>query len=192
MSNVEEGKYVLAWLISQILYIVVTQPYFKLIHVLGIHTRLSRCRHLGYWHASQQSHINSTQTPSTTTQGVFPQNNINQNTRYLFRLGRRPVPIKFILPECVSYLGERGVLCVGGVSSLFPTGLYSDKSIFWQVDIPTGRYSDRSFFRQVVIPTGRYSDRSLFRQIVIPTGRYSDRSLFRQVVERMRITLFIL
>ena len=22
-------------------------------------------------------------------------------------------PIKFILPECVSYLGDRGVLCVG-------------------------------------------------------------------------------
>ena len=69
--------------------------------------------------------------------------------------------------------------CFWGSGSLFrqvviPTGLYSDRSLFRQVDIPR----NRSLFRQVVIPTGRYSDRSLFRQVDIPTNR----SLFRQVV----------
>ena len=33
---------------------------------------------------------------------------------------------------------------------VIPTGLYSDRSIFRQVDIPTGLYSDRSTFRQVI------------------------------------------
>ena len=55
---------------------------------------------------------------------------------------------------------------------VIPTGRYSDRSLFRQVDIPT----NRSLFRQVVIPTGRYSD----KQFVIPTGRYSDRSIVRQ------------
>ena len=41
----------------------------------------------------------------------------------LIRLGRRPQPIKFILPRFVSYLGERGVLCVGN-SSHFCTPVF--------------------------------------------------------------------
>ena len=65
---------------------------------------------------------------------------------------------------------------------VIPTGLYSDRSIFRQVDIPTGLYSDRFIFRKVVIPTGLYSDRSIFRQVVILTGQHSERSIFRQVV----------
>ena len=72
---------------------------------------------------------------------------------------------------------ETGFIAKGGSGSLFrqvviPTGRYSDRSLFRQVDIPT----NRSLFRQVVIPRGRYSD----KQFVIPTGRYSDRSIVRQ------------
>ena len=36
--------------------------------------------------------------------------------RCVIRLGRRAQPSKFILPQFVSYLGERGVLSVGNVS----------------------------------------------------------------------------
>ena len=66
----------------------------------------------------------------------------------------------------------RGTCVLLGVRVVIPTGRYSDRSIFRQVDIPTGRYSDRSIFRQTV----SYSDRSLFRQVDSPTNR----SLFRQ------------
>ena len=51
------------------------------------------------------------------------------------------------------------------VTSATPTGSvrYSDRSIFRQVFFPTGLYSDRSIFDY--IPRGRYSDRSIFRHV---------------------------
>ena len=88
----------------------------------------------------------------------------------------RPLSI-FKSCELIRYLA---IAAVPWGQFVIPTGLYSDRSIFRQVDIPTGLFSDRSLFRQVDIPTGRYSDMSIFRHVYIPTGRYSNRSLFRQ------------
>ena len=50
----------------------------------------------------------------------------------------------------INTLGAKHEVCFIGVISFIPTGLYSDRSMFGQVDIPIGRYSDRSLFRQVL------------------------------------------